>query len=483
MTRSTQINSEIQHLKDRITGFLDQIRKYGIKTSMVQTLEQIYEWLDHDAGYWLNLNVFGALTTEKFLAEGRSSPLKWRQFYSILLVVEYLRNVAIFFPILYTWWELSRATHAYGVLLTQQPHLRGENLLFLWQSGALLQAGVGSPSPFNIVALIDVLIILAIILMSLMINFFRDYQDHHRETILGNLAIELGEITWEVNRIFMLKRRQFFENVEERTLSLLNGLETFVEELEDQYKDVLERTAQQAVQLVEGVKDQVNILANQNLELASKQKTYLDNLTVKIDQLLLKISKEQDELMTKMVEVGDSYQHQWEQIIDQWKEELDKLTLASEKMYAQFSEARNLFGVLRENLKDFQKVTQQLVPVLEKTQENIAGTVNSLNKNQVRLSESLQSLEGSLQSVELICLEWSKEMEKALDGLRQIDQTQAEKLRILQDIYANDQQSKELFRHQTVQTIELIEALRSSITQSQSVESGNGFEGGHEQPN
>ena len=305
-------------------------------------------------------------------------------------------------------------------MLNQQPELRNENLLFLWQSGTLNQVGTRAPSPFSVVALVDVIIILGIILLSLLINLFRDYQDRRREEILNNLAVELGEIAWEVNRIFMLKRRQFFETAEERTIILINGLENFVEEMKDQYRDALETTVRSAEKIMASVQDQVDHLANQNSDLASRQKSYLDNLTLKLDQVLSKISTKQDEWTNQLIEAGKTYKQQWDQIILQWREELGKLNTATNEQMEHIMELRNSFGVFRDNMKTFQRAAQQIVPAMEDLTKTIPEGLTGFSKSQSRLIDSLQGVEGSLRSVELVALEWSKEMDRALTELRDI---------------------------------------------------------------
>ena len=479
MNHTSQSVDEIQFLEDRITGFLSLLDTHHIQTSIRQTLTQIHDWLDLDSGYWLNLNVFGALSPDQLIRDGRNTPHKWDK----LQIIEYFRNGLIFTPIFVTWLELSRATNAYGALLAQRPELRGENLLFLWQSGALAQSAVSAPLPFNAVALIDVILIGLIIFLSMVINLLRDEQVRRWEQTLNLLAAELSGIAWEVNRIFMLKRRQFFEHAEERTIALLNGLENYVDTMNDQYQKVLEKTSQEAREVVGAVRHQVDVLADQNVELASKQKLYLENLTLKIDQLLTRISSRQDEWINQLTQAGEMYQRQWEQIVDQWKDELDSLSQVTAKQVEQFNETRNLFAILRENLKTFQKATQQLIPALENAQKSWGENVSILKENQARIVDSMQSLEGSLRSVELVSLEWTKNMDKTLAELRELDGTNTDLVTTLQQIMANDQELRDVFRQHLTHSSETVEAIRSSLIQFQSLEAGDGFKGNHEQPN
>ncbi len=474
MNQTAKTDIEVEQLKERITNFLSQLSQQNVQTSIFHTLSQIKDWLDLDAGYWLNLNVFSALSPTQLLNDGRSVSLKGQKLYQY---IEWFRNLFIFSPILYTWYELSKATSAYGALLSQKPEFRGENLLFLWQSGALAQPGIKNPSPFSLVAIIDAAIIFLIIVLSFVIHFIRDRQVRNREQTLRALASELGGIAWEVNRIFMQKRRQFFETAEERTLALLNGLDKYVEKMNNQYQQVLEKTSRDANEIVDAVRHQVDALANQNVELATKQKLYLESLAFNIDQLLTRITSKQEELITQLNEAGENYQQQWEQIIAQWKQELSKLNEVSDKQVEQFIEITNLFSILRESLTRFQKATQQLIPALENIHKSLSENVSNINENQLRLTESIQSLEGSLRSIELVSLEWSKDLEKTLADLRGLDGNIDKAISVLQRVDAKDHEWTDLFRQHIARHDELLETIRSTLVYIQSVKSGDGFKG------
>lgn len=477
MTQASQTIDESQILKDQISDFLIKLDTHQVQTSIRQALIQIRDWLDLDEGYWLNLNVFGALSSDQLMKDGRNIPLKGQ---NILQYLEYIRNGLIFLPILYTWFELSRATNAYGVLLTQRPELRGENLLFLWQSGALAQAGVAAPSPFSVVAFVDVFLIGLIIFISLGVNFFRDEQMRRREQTLNLLAAELNGIAWEVHRIFMQRRRNFFEQADERTVAMLNDLDRYITTMNHRYQQVLEKASQDAQEVVEAVRHQVDVLANQNQELASKQKLYLDNLTVKVDQLLTKIASRQDEWINQLTQAGEMYQRQWEQIIDQWKDELNRLSQVTAKQTDHFNETRIMLGLLRENLKNFQKAAQQLIPALEDAQKTWGENAASIQRSQLRLTDTLQSLEGSWRTLEVISLEWTKTMERAVNELRGMDRTNAEIFEALQQFDSRNRELIEILQQHTLQQTEALQNIQTALIQSQPSFGGDGAGGNHD---
>lgn len=477
MNQVTQSVDNSQLLKDQITSFITKLDTYHIQTSIRQSLTQIRDWLEWDAGYWLNLNVFGALSPDQLIKDGRNASSWWHVW---IQIAEYIRNALIFVPILYTWFELSRATNAYGVLLTQRPELRRENLLFLWQSGALAQAGVAAPSPFSTVAFVDVFLIGLIIIISLMVNFFRDEQVRRREQTLNLLAAELNEIAWEVNRIFMQKRRHFFEQADERTLALLDDLDRYIMTISNQFQKVIEKASQESQEVVDAVRHQVDVLANQNQELASKQKLYLENLTLKIDQLLTKIASRQDEWINQLTHAGEMYQRQWEQIVDQWKDELDKLNQVTAKQTENFNETRNMLGILRENLRSFQKAAQQLIPALENAQKSWSENATNLQRSQLRLTDTLQSLEGSWRTLEMLSLEWMKTMDRSVSELRGMDRTNAEIFEALQTFDDRNRKLIDVLQQHTLQQTEALQNIQAALIQSQPYLGGDGAGGNHD---
>ncbi|MFN7037872.1 MAG: hypothetical protein ACK4SN_16045, partial [Bellilinea sp.] len=250
--------------------------------------------------------------------------------------------------------------------------------------------------------------------------------------------------------------------------------------MNDRYQKVLEKASQESKEVVDAVRHQVDVLAAQNQELASKQKLYLENLTLKIDQLLTKISSRQDEWINHLTQAGEVYQRQWEQIIDQWKDELDKLSQVTTKQTEHFNETRNMLGILRENLKNFQKAAQQLIPALENAQKSWGENAASIQRSQSRLTDTLQSLEGSWRTLEMISLEWTKTMDRAVNELRGMDRTNAEIFEALQRFDSRNRELIEVLQKHTLHQTESLQNIQTALIQSQPLFGGDGAGGNHD---
>ncbi len=89
-------------------------------------------------------------------------------------VAEVLRGALVLLPIAVTWYGLSAAAAAYGVLLVEHPELVSQPFLLLWQQGF---DGRGGGLTFSTLAAADGVLISIIIALSLVIHYKADVRD------------------------------------------------------------------------------------------------------------------------------------------------------------------------------------------------------------------------------------------------------------------------------------------------------------------
>lgn len=459
---------EIGVLHDRIAKFIQRAESKGIQNPIVDSLRQVNEWISlPEIGYWLNLNLLEALSPSRFVELARGAYVEPKG--GFLFFLELFRNVSIFFPIFYTWLELSIATNAYGLLLSQNPEFRGENLLYLWQTGALNIPGVITARPFSEVALIDVILISGIILLSIVLHLVRDNRIERREQELIELANELNAIVWEANRIFLQKRRYFFERADERTLTLLHQLDKFSDQMHATYQAVVNEFRDRIGKLITEFGMQVESIKTQNSDFLLVQKGILDNFARHSEQFVNQLSDQQRQWVNQLVYAGDTYQKQWEQIIHHWQKELEKIELVTKTYSSQISELEPQIKKFVEAMKVFQGSVQKLSPLLEESQKITEQHLHGLQESEERLVDSLQGLEGSLRSVELLANHWVKGLNATVKEITDINRSISEWVTHINSVIENlgqrseDQPVRDVVREELERQAESLSSLREAI--------------------
>lgn len=89
-------------------------------------------------------------------------------------ILEVARNVLVFAPIAVTWYGLSTAAVAYGLLLDREPDLVTRPFLLLWQQGFEGAPGVIT---FSVLAFIDAALIGLLIVISLLVHVHAELRD------------------------------------------------------------------------------------------------------------------------------------------------------------------------------------------------------------------------------------------------------------------------------------------------------------------
>lgn len=126
---------------------------------------------------------------------------RWRWINLALGVIDWLRNVLVFVPILVTWRHLSMASQHYATLLEQRPELRETPFLLLWQRKF---EGLSSDS-FSDVAGDVVLLMVGIVVLTFLVHLSRDVVNRFAEKPASAVRGEAEEVLWLLN-IYLIAR-------------------------------------------------------------------------------------------------------------------------------------------------------------------------------------------------------------------------------------------------------------------------------------
>jgi methyl-accepting chemotaxis protein len=131
----------------------------------------------------VGVNLADMYVPEVMLPEGRH----W--LHLVVEAIEVIRDVLIFVPIIYTWWQLSRALRAYGRYAGKDP------FLLAWQKGF-----GGRTQPLSTTALVVASIVLAVILLTLINHLVRVGYERAVSGRQQRLAVLLVEASALLNR-------------------------------------------------------------------------------------------------------------------------------------------------------------------------------------------------------------------------------------------------------------------------------------------
>lgn len=107
-----------------------------------------------------------------------------------------VRNVLVLIPIFLTWFAFSEASKAYDAYLTSHPNDVGTPFLLLWQRGFGGDTGIFAPT-FSTVAMIDAVIIFAIIALTVYSHGRREARDDAIATTANEFQTDLDNVLAE----------------------------------------------------------------------------------------------------------------------------------------------------------------------------------------------------------------------------------------------------------------------------------------------
>lgn len=404
-------------LSEKIEKFIQILhdRKYG--SPIEGHLVQLNEWLkNEEPGYWLNLNLFEVLSPSRFIEQARNNYLNSNLVRNLNLL-DQIRNFFIFLPVSYTWFELFRATRAYGDLLAQNPNLKNENLLYLWQRGALQNSQPFAPSPFSTMAFIDVVLVALIIVLSIAVHLVRDLWIDQQERDIHFLADTLTAILWEANNLFIKKRRHFFETADERAVELLYGLDNYIIKIQQNQEAFINGAQEATLSALRLAQQKQDEVAKETRGLLEGVKSFVEEQNNQHGQFILALANQQQSWVDKLQEASKAYTHISAEILVRLRETLDRVLLISQQQREQLSQISEYTGSLRIAIEGFQEATENLIPAIEGNNHKLSVHLEKIEHSENRLVDSMQSLEGSIFQVELVTNRLSKDLSDSLKVL------------------------------------------------------------------
>ena len=189
---------------ETITRLCEMARKImPIDGKAAKRLEQLADLLGKpDADKLATIDLYGAISTRSITESAfqffcrRPRWLKW---------LAYLRDVLVFAPICLTWIGLWQAALHYETLLTVRPDLANTPFLLLWVQG-FAEAGGGTWFTFSHVAMYDFYLIAAVLVLTAVVQLYRDVKQRYAERDAQDLRKELEDILWQVEKTLAEKR-------------------------------------------------------------------------------------------------------------------------------------------------------------------------------------------------------------------------------------------------------------------------------------
>lgn len=144
-----------------------------------------------------------------------------------------IRNVLVLVPILLTWFALAEASKAYDRYLARDPEKVREPFLLLWQRGFGGEASPLAPT-FSMVAIVDAVIIAAIIGLTYYAHGRRETRDDQIDAVANGFQTDLDNVLAEASVILA-------EDRSSRPALLANSVERLAERFDHSSQELLTR--------------------------------------------------------------------------------------------------------------------------------------------------------------------------------------------------------------------------------------------------
>jgi len=220
-------NPAVAELKTEIDEFIGRLTKYNINSGITDRLSEVRDDLGNQASEWYYMDLYTILNPSLLLDQVRDSQRKKSQW---LGPVEVLRNILVLFPILLTWYALSKASASYSQAISANSALSNLPFLLQWEQG------FGGALPvwlsFSQVALLDAIILIVIITATLFVHYYNNIQFEYAEREAIQLVAELNNLLWRINKILVKKT-----DVSALSQTLLDDIKGFVGSFQQQGED------------------------------------------------------------------------------------------------------------------------------------------------------------------------------------------------------------------------------------------------------
>lgn len=460
-----QSGQDIAQLKEDIDQFIKRLSLMGIKGRVVNRLEEIKDNLENQASEWYHLDLRILLNPEMLLAQAheiRYKKVRWIGY------VEFLRNLLVLLPILFTWLALSRASAAYYFTIASDAASAGIPFLVQWEQG--FNGLLPRELHFSQVAYIDAVILAVIVLSTFIVHAENNILLERSEKRAIQLVNEFDDLLIRISKVFVQRTdpnaltqsllnsikdlsasfREQSEHLqdllaaEQERLEKLNAFR--IQELED-FEKVSKNLRDSAVQLTTfsnkteqsytGLKKELHKLSGQvnaipqsqdglNRTLQSleghfgKFELVMENLTQKLDSRFSGVSHALHVELTSLTEV-----------VSQASENQNKLTLliqeSKKSSFDDFKQVEDLVRKLEQTSENYELYSDKFIHVygeaskeLRNLSENLREFVNvlksnahsstsSTDRNVDNLVRELQNLSGAMQKNRLLNFFGSKQ--------------------------------------------------------------------------
>src|SRR5579884_2321839 len=244
-------------------------------------LRFLAEAVEANAAEWANKDIYQIVNPEMIAERYRS---RYASFIgNLVAVLELLRNILIFAPIIVTWYGISQATAAYHALLGSHPDQVSQPFLYLWEQGF----GGRLPSwlVLSNIGWIDASILAAIFIITIIAFFCARIDNTRKERAALELQENLTHVISGAALSLSSPPVQSFHNANTA--------------LEEAAKQLLTRTTQ----VTDGFNDLLNMTSKKMEEMTQNLANRLDTLANEMGKKFTAISQE----ITNQLQAGNSY--------------------------------------------------------------------------------------------------------------------------------------------------------------------------------
>jgi methyl-accepting chemotaxis protein len=173
-------------------------KTYTLDESFSLRLKQLADVLINKPEH-ASVDLYGSFSLdsleEKAFSDHQVRPrflVKWLGF------LEWVRNILVLIPIAITWHALWQASLNYNTLIAQEPELIEQPFLLLWEQGFRQLENVAGMT-FSQVAFFDFSLLFIVILLTVVIHFYRDTRELGARKNAADLRCRVENVLWQAN--------------------------------------------------------------------------------------------------------------------------------------------------------------------------------------------------------------------------------------------------------------------------------------------
>lgn len=362
-----------QALVNDIDKFLEETEDKNINGAIDNNLSVIRGILVENPKNLAHIQIHLAINPERFMEFARNK-IRNRWYIKAVNWLDIFRNVSILFPIILTWYALSKAINAYHEAIQQNSDLAYESFLLLWERGFNGNLGFwfGSPLTFSHVAIWDAGIVFFIMISTFLVHLATNWWLEKQEKTIQTYALMLNNITLQLDIETQSIRTAEFENVQIQSKTLLENINTFIKSYKSQGTELLSIIAAEQERLkkiTESRKQEIKDLKTFAIEFNEASKKY-------------------HELTPSVVEATKSFKDAASFLT----EETSQIRIIQSRMLDATQSLNGHIGGLESIINIVEKN-------LTRSTETISGSLNSYNDKLADLHKQSQKLDKTVEKV------------------------------------------------------------------------------------